>query len=159
MKQIKNIYLAATVILVFFFMMEATVFAQPQRGPMYQWGSEKTIEGTVKEVISIQGKRPSNEGIRLVVETKDDVLTIIVGPMYYLSDKGYTPKVGDRVSVLGSRLDINGEAIMVAKSITVGSQTIELRDSQGMPLWRGGSLWKGQRGASPGAAGRFMTSP
>jgi hypothetical protein len=115
-------------------------------GPIYQWGKEKTIQGTIKEVQTVQGKRPGMVGIHLVVDTKEGTFTAMVGPSSILKSQGYDPKKGDKVELLGSALKINDQKVIVVKTLSCGGKTIQLRDDQGFPLWRGGPGMGGRKG-------------
>ena len=44
---------------------------------------------------------------------------------------------GDAVEVTGSKVEMGGKTMMMAKEVKVGGKTFQLRDDQGMPLWRG----------------------
>jgi len=47
--------------------------------------------------------------------------------------------VGDTITVSGYEVDYNGELRNIAVTIiTVGGVEVPLRDSDGVPLWRGG---------------------
>lgn len=130
----------------FFGLLVCPVFAQMPRGPMYQWGTEKTLQGTVKEVQWVQGRVPWMKGVHLVIGTEEGTFTAMLGPYYVLQSQGYEPQEGDKVDLLGSVLKINDQNVIVVKTLTSGEKTIQLRDDQGFPVWRGGPGMGGRRG-------------
>lgn len=136
--------------LALFGLFLSQAFSQMPRGPIYQWGKEKTVQGTIKEVQTVQGRRAGMAGIHLVVDTEEGAYTAMVGPSSILASKGYEPKQGDKVELLGSVLKINDQNVIVVKTLTSGGKTIQLRDDQGFPLWRGGPAMRGPRGGGYG---------
>lgn len=140
---------------VFFGLLGSSSLAQAPRGPVYQWGTEKTLTGTIKEVQTTQGRRPGMVGVHLVVDTKDGAFTAMVGPYYVLQSQGYEPKKGDQVELLGSALKINDQNVIVVKTLTAGSKVVQLRDDEGFPLWKGGP----RMGGRPGAWGAQPAAP
>ena len=139
-------------------LLASSVLAQVPRGPMYQWGKEKTLQGTIKEVQTVQGRRPGMVGVHLVIDTKEGAFTAMVGPSYVLQSQNYEPKKGDQVELLGSVLKINDQNVIVVKTLKAAGKTVELRDAQGFPLWRGGGRMGGRQGVwgpPPAAPGTF----
>lgn len=137
----KSMVLSAVGVLVY----GATAFCQPVRGAWSALGAEETIQGSIEEIQQIQGRRPGMVGLRFVVAANTgDAVTVLVGPAYYLAQAGYSPKVGDKISVEGFMIQTDIDTFMVARTITAGALTIPLRDEQGMPLWSGGGRFPAQ---------------
>ena len=59
-----------------------------------------------------------------------------LGPSSYLNQQQCTQSRGCR---RGDRLqlEMRGKTMLVAKEVKVGGKTFQLRDDQGLPLWRG----------------------
>ncbi len=93
-------------------------------------GTPFTYAGDVVEMVTGQG---------LLLATTDGNVTIYgIGPVRYWELVGVDrPVVGDALTVTGYAVDYNGEMRNIATTITVGSETIDLRDAGGAPLWRG----------------------
>jgi hypothetical protein len=142
-------------VFVFFGLLGSSSLAQTLRGPVYQWGTEKTLTGTIKEVQTTQGRRPGMVGVHLVVDTKDGAFTAMVGPYQALQSQGYEPKEGDQVELLGSVLKINDQNVIIVKTLKASGKTVELRDAQGFPLWMRGP----RMGGRPGAWGPQPSAP
>jgi hypothetical protein len=68
------------------------------------------------------------------------MLVMGLGPPWFWRDLGVDmPGVGDGVEVEGRTLDCGAGPENVATSITVGGETVELRDpTTGLPLWMSG---------------------
>jgi hypothetical protein len=112
-----------------------------QGSPMYDVTSETTITGIVESIETITG--PSGRGRRglggthLVVKTETETLEVHVGPTAYLTEQKITLSKGDAVEILGSRVTIDEEPVLLARQITKGSAKWTLRDASGRPLWSG----------------------
>ena len=116
--------------------------AQGGRGsPMYDVKTETTITGTVESIETITGPggrgRRGLGGTHLIVKTKTDTLEVHVGPTAYLTEQKITLAKGDTVEILGSRVTIDDEPVLLARQITTGANKWTLRDASGRPLWSG----------------------
>ena len=113
----------------------------PQASPMYDVKTETTIKGIVESVETVTGKggrgRQALGGTHLVVKTDKEALEVHVGPTAYLTEKGITLAKGDTLEILGSRVTIGDEPVLIAKQIKKGDNTWTLRDASGRPLWSG----------------------
>jgi hypothetical protein len=108
---------------------------------MYDVKTETTITGTVEGVETVTGSgsrgRRNLGGIHLTVRTEKETVEVHVGPTAYLTEKGITLVKGDTIEVLGSRVTIDEESVVIARQIKKGDNTWVLRDGAGRPLWRG----------------------
>jgi hypothetical protein len=55
-----------------------------------------------------------------------------------MNDKHIIVAKGDALDILGSRVTIDGEAVLLAREVKTGDNTWTLRDQSGRPLWGGG---------------------
>lgn len=112
-----------------------------QASPMYDVKTETTVKGTVESVETVTGTggrgRHALGGTHLVVKTEKETLQVHVGPTAYLSEKGIALAKGDTLEILGSRVTIDDEPVLIAKQLKKGDQTWTLRDASGRPLWSG----------------------
>jgi hypothetical protein len=76
-------------------------------------------------------------GTHLVMKTEKQPVDVHVGPTAYLAEKGITFAKGDRLEVLGSRLTVENETVVIARQIKKGDKTWTLRDASGRPAWSG----------------------
>jgi hypothetical protein len=112
-----------------------------QSPPMYDVKTEATVKGTIDSVETVTGAgargRGAAGGMHLVLKTVAGTLQVHVGPTAYLAEKGIVLAKGDAVEILGSRVTIGGEPVLIARQIKKGDQTWTLRDPSGRPLWSG----------------------
>jgi hypothetical protein len=112
-----------------------------QGSTMYDVKTETTITGTVESVENLTGTggrgRRGMGGTHLVVKTEKDSVEVHVGPTAYLAEKGITLAKGDTLEILGSRVTIDNETVLIARQIKKGGNTWTLRDASGRPAWSG----------------------
>jgi hypothetical protein len=109
--------------------------------PTYDVKTETTIKGTVESVDTVTGTggrgRHALGGTHLVVKSEKEALAVHVGPTAYLTEKGIALAKGDTLEILGSRVTIDKEPVVIARQIKKGDNTWTLRDASGRPLWSG----------------------
>jgi hypothetical protein len=103
-------------------------------GRKYDIANEVRIKGVVQDVRDVPG---NFEGIRLVVSTGATTVMVRVAPAAFLKDIDASFKTGDQVVIVGSRVPNSSDEEFLAREITVGNNTITLRDDQGIPVWAG----------------------
>ncbi|MCC7416776.1 MAG: hypothetical protein IT176_06495 [Acidobacteria bacterium] len=115
--------------------------------PMYDSKSETTIKGTVEKVEETapggamgrgrgRGMGQGMGGTHMIVKTDSGSVVVHLGPTAFLAEHDLKIADGDRVEVLGSRVAMGGEDVVIAREITSGGKTLTLRDASGRPLWR-----------------------
>lgn len=146
----------SVVVTIALFIMSAEAVAQMHgRGqgrmagaPSYNTGTEVTVAGTVDEVQQIMGPAKSAvgqtrtcpsgwTGTHLILKTDTGTMPVHVGPSAYLASKNFTLAKGDKLTVLGSKVQYQGSDLLIAKEITKGNEVLTLRNSRGFPLWTG----------------------
>jgi hypothetical protein len=114
----------------------------PQGSPMYDVKTETTLTGTVENVETVTGKggrgRQGLGGTHLLLKTDKESIQVHVGPTAYLTEKGITLAKGEALEILGSRVTIGDDPVLIAKQIKKGDKTWTLREASGRPLWSGG---------------------
>ena len=115
-------------------------------GPFYNTGTEVTLNGTVDEVQQITGTGATGQtwscprswtGTHLMLKTDTGMLAVHVGPSAYLANKNFSIAKGDKLTILGSKVQYQGSDFLIAKEITKGNEVLTLRNSAGFPLWSG----------------------
>jgi len=87
----------------------------------------------------------TGEGTHFELRTGDGTTyDLILGPALYLGDNGISLSVGETVTVTGSVVDsyyaaFSENQYLIATRIVADGVTLDLRDDDGYPLWRGGS--------------------
>lgn len=95
-------------------------------------GAVETVDG---RVLGVDRAPPSDTlatGVRLKLGGDDGPVSVDLAPGWYLDQKGLHFATNERVRIRGSRV----HNAIVAQEITAGGRVIQLRDSQGRPLWR-----------------------
>lgn len=105
-------------------------------GPKYDSANQIKIKGVIEDVTDTSGEL---SGTHLTVKTDAGTVTVYVGPAEFLKEIDTSFKKGDQIEVIGAKnTGRDGEQVL-AKEITVGSNTTTLRDESGIPVWSG---WK-----------------
>jgi hypothetical protein len=101
---------------------------------MYDKATEVTVRGEVTEVTTVQGSR-SKSGVHVTVAGDTGTVTVHLGPASYLETQNLTLAKGDVVEIVGSKVQVAGEEVVVARTVKKGETTTVLRDENGLPLW------------------------
>lgn len=124
-----------------------TAFAQKKSGKnmmkqkyhqQFNPSTVETIEGQVVKIsYTVNKKKNSQKGVHMTVKTSDGTMTPVhLGPAWYLEQQEEINK-GDEIVITGSRITFEGKPAIVAAEITRGQMTLQLRNKQGIPAWRG----------------------
>jgi len=105
-------------------------------GPKYDATKEVKIKGVVEDIREVPG---DYEGTHLVVKTDTGEVLVHVAPAAFLKEIDTEFKKGDTVEVVGCKAPDTTENEILAREITVGTNTTTLRDDKGIPVWAG---WK-----------------
>lgn len=116
--------------------------------PYYNTGTEVMVIGTIDDVQQMTGQAKSTvgqsrtcpsawTGTHLILKTDTGTLPVHVGPSGYVASKNFTFAKGDKLKVLGSRVQYQGSDFLIAREITKGNEVLTLRNSAGFPLWTG----------------------
>jgi hypothetical protein len=100
-------------------------------GPFYNTETEVTITGTVVEVQQLNGTAGQTwscprgwTGTHLMLKTDTGTLAVHVGPSNYLASKNFSIAKGDKLTILGSRVQYQGSDFLIAKEITKGNEVL-----------------------------------
>lgn len=118
------------------FTVPAGLAQNSKTGPKYDTAGEVKIKGVIEEVREQPGEY---EGTHLLVKTDTASVLVHVAPADFLKEIDTTFKKGDQVEVVGCKASGSAQEEILAREITVGSNTFTLRDDKGIPIWSG---WK-----------------
>lgn len=104
---------------------------------MYDQGSVEAVKGEVVSIDRVSPARGMSPGIHISLKTSSGVLPVHLGPAWYLENQDIKISAGDRIEVVGSRVDIDGNPSIIAASVIKGDQKLTLRDEKGFPAWAG----------------------
>jgi hypothetical protein len=111
------------------------VVAAAQEEPTYRTQTEVTIAGTVTKLASHVGQRGTPRSRATLALANGDEVLIHIGPTNFVRERELELRIGDRVTVTGSRVGDGTAALVIVRRMTRGSQTLDLRNSAGRPLW------------------------
>ena len=143
----QRLVVGLTILILFFASMVSSVFAQSGAAAgrrhasfdarMYQLNTVETVSGEVISVDSVpQGKRRS-VGIHCRLQTKKELLSVHLGPAWYLRTQKISIRSKDKISVKGSKIVFDGQPALIAAVVIKGKDSLLLRNANGIPLWRG----------------------
>ena len=152
-------FIKSALLLLAALLMALPAWAQRGPGRFYDPKNVVTVQGQVEKVETMcrPSRRAGGEGKpgrqMQVVSLKTDQGTMLVhlGPTQYLEQQQLAPKVGDTMSVTGSKLTTAKGDVILAAEVKTGGKTITLRDAQGIPLWRGQGMGGRQHFLGPNA--------
>ena len=104
---------------------------------VYDPKTVETLKGEVVQVDRVTPMRGMSEGVHVVLKTDKGTTDVHLGPAWYLDHQDTEVAVGDRVEVRGSKVNVGGKPAVVAAEVKKGNETLQLRDANGLPLWRG----------------------
>jgi len=108
-----------------------------QYGRMYDPATVETLSGTVESVDKITPMKGMYSGIHLVVKTDKEIISVHLGPEWYIEKLDTKIGKGDKIEVKGSRITFNGKPAIIAAEVKKGNSTLVLRDNTGIPAWAG----------------------
>lgn len=125
-------------------LLGSSAFAQRgqgrQGGRIYNPNTEATITGTVDAVEHVtppRGGGRSPGGVHVTLKTGTESIEVHLGPAAYLKSKHFDIEKGDTLKIVGSRVTLDGQPALIARTVTMGDQTVTLRDESGRPMWAG----------------------
>ncbi|MDJ0687144.1 MAG: hypothetical protein QNJ41_01410 [Xenococcaceae cyanobacterium MO_188.B32] len=106
-------------------------------GRRYDLNKVETLDGEVVSIDAYRSRRGIAQGVHLLVNTGKETVEVHLGPSWYLEERDFAITPEEKITITGSRIDINGEQAIIASQIKQGNKTLVLRDENGFPLWRG----------------------
>jgi hypothetical protein len=95
-----------------------------------------SVRGEVQKVEESFPARGMPPWIQLTLRTDNgEVLTIYLGPQWYIEDKDFEVAPKDNIEVKGSRIMYAGRPTIVAAVVFMGDAVLKLRDEKGIPVW------------------------
>lgn len=125
--------------LLFSFLLPALVQVvsgqEGARGPLpFNPQTLETVSGIVVEAPEIkQGGIPEME--HLIVKAKEEKLTVVLGPSWFLTQQDWKVTTLDRLEITGSRVILDGKPTLIALEVKQGEKVVRFRDQSGRPLW------------------------
>jgi len=150
MKSMKwTVFIVVALVLASFTLADAQRWGGKGRWPAwsgnyYHWNwnpaTVETIKGEVmtKDTIAPPKGRSVLPAVGMTLK-KEDAYAIYVhlGPQWYFDKQDLGINVGDKIEVVGSKIMVEGETVLLVSSIKKGDKTWQFRDPQGFPYWSG----------------------
>lgn len=120
-----------------------------------------TVTTLVGRVVTVQAG-DERHNAQLDMESSGVRVVVVLGPQRYWAEKGITLKVGDDITIRGSKAQgTDGVVYILAQKITDTTQntTVSLRNESGRPVWAGSGMGSGngpmnnRQGQMPGRMG------
>jgi hypothetical protein len=96
-----------------------------------------TVWGTVLARSRVFGATGDAAGVDVRLGTTGGEIRVHLGPGFWVDKQALNFAIGDVVAVRGSMIAIEGKPTIIAESVTWGTSMLELRDTKGVPIWRG----------------------
>ena len=74
-------------------------------------------------------------GTHVLLDIPDGDIEVHVAPADFLVSNGFAITRHEVMDVVGSRITVNGEEMIVARELTQNGRTLAVRDADGMPRW------------------------
>jgi hypothetical protein len=98
----------------------------------YDAGTVDTFTGEVSEIIKIITARCRNcYCVAIDVKNKDIIRTVYLGPRSYIKRRNFQVSPGEKITVTGSMVTINGRDLILAQEVATAESLLALRDDQG----------------------------
>jgi hypothetical protein len=115
--------------------LSTSAFLAAQGATRYDRPNEKAISGTIRTVVSFAAA-DGTVGVHFDLKTDDNkVVSVHVGPAMYIGMQNFWFFADDKVQIIGSRVTVDGNVSLWAKSIQKGSEMLVLRAADGTPKW------------------------
>jgi len=103
--------------------------------PVYDAAHEVTLQGTVEEVVA-KPAVGSPIGVHLIVATPRGSVDAHLGllGMKQANQAGIFP--GAFIEMVGAMVQVSGRELLLVRKLTVGSQTMVLRNKRGFPVFQ-----------------------
>jgi len=95
----------------------------------------ETIHGEVTEVMQPKAEKGWASEVRLDLKTKHGTMPVVLAPTSYLDKEKVKINKGENISVTGSRITMDKRTELIATEVRIGKEKIDLRKSDGTPLW------------------------
>ena len=106
--------------------------APATKAPEYDPKAEVTIKGVVED-FHVSKSRGDHPGLHLIVKTETETVEVHACPVRFMKELEFAIDKGDTITVVGSRPEPAG--IVVAREVTKGQTSLNLRDKTGAPVW------------------------
>lgn len=108
----------------------------------YNTNTVETIAGQITAIDTMTPLKSMSPGIHIVVKTDKEIISVHLGPAWFLENQEWNLEVKDTVAIKGSRVLFNNQPTLIAAEVKKDDAILKLRDENGFPLWNGWHRWK-----------------
>ncbi|HZR25672.1 MAG TPA: hypothetical protein VFA59_18890 [Vicinamibacterales bacterium] len=115
----------------------SSVFLGAQTGTKYDRATEKTFAGSIKTVVSFPAADGS-VGVHFDLKQDDGkIVSVHLAPAMYVGMQNFWFFADDKVTIIGSKVTVDGNVSIWAKSVQKGESLLVARNADGTPKWTG----------------------
>jgi hypothetical protein len=107
----------------------------PRASYTYDQAKQQTMHGWVVETKIFQCPVSGTVGSHITVKTETGNIEVHLAPASFMKQYEINFRKDDNVTVVGSRIVFDGKPALIARSVAIGRETFNFRDSNGRPLW------------------------
>lgn len=116
--------------------LPATCSQATGNAPKYDKSTEVKVSGVVTDVKDYDCPISGTLGAHVSIQPEQGpAIEVHVAATKYVKNYEMVFAKGDKVEVLGSKVQFNGADAIIAREITRGQDTFTFRDGNGKPLW------------------------
>jgi hypothetical protein len=97
--------------------------------------SIQTVEGSIGDMRKAAPMSGMDEAAMLNLQTDKETIPVHLGPAWFIERQDRQFNQGERIKVTGSRVELNGKAVIIATEVERGNDTLRLREKNGRPCW------------------------
>ena len=101
----------------------------------YDFQTTEILKGEIVSLKSFRSRRGFS-GMHLMVKTDKETIEVHAAPSWFLAEQDFDLTSQDKITVIGSRINVDGQEAIIARQIIKGDTTLLLRDLDGFPVWR-----------------------
>jgi hypothetical protein len=110
--------------------------AQPlHNNHAYDQNTLEKVQGLVVDTRDYNCPISGTVGSHITVKGEGGDIEVHLAPASFMKQYEIAIRKNDRVTILGSRITFEGKPALVARSVAIGRDTFNFRDSNGKPLW------------------------
>lgn len=96
-----------------------------------------SVDGEVTNVQVVQPAHLRHTGLHARIDSNGSSYEVPFGPEWYMRKIGLELRENQQIQIQGSLIERDGSEILVPTRVTVSGKTFVLRDSNGIPSWKG----------------------
>ncbi len=104
-------------------------------GPKYDPTTEVKIKGVVTEAKDFECPVSGGMGAHLTLKAGEKSVLVHIALSKFLKDYDMSFEKGQEIEVIGSKVMMDGEEVILARQIIRGQSTFTFRDEKGKPYW------------------------